>query len=64
MIMTSPIELLVDKACGITEIDKNDMPELTLLALADAAKDWKIFPSVENEYKLREAVEAWETIGG
>jgi len=62
--MASPIDTLVDQACGVTEIDKNDKPEDILLVLADAAKAWTIFPSEENAHALREATIAWEEIGG
>jgi hypothetical protein len=62
--MTTPIEMMIDEACGVSGISKQDKPEEVLLALAAAAKDWNIFPSEENAHKLREAATAWEEIGG
>ena len=62
--MPTPIEIMIDKACGVTGINKNDTPEVILLELADAAKAWRSIPTAENICRLEEAVEAWEVIGG
>lgn len=64
----SPIEIMVDKACGITSGDlattrvktRLDHATEALLAVADAAVAWSENPSNESETALLRAVAAWK----
>lgn len=67
----SPIEMMVDKACGF---DPNNPPPIdekpqldeiasTLLLIADAAKDWKL-GKTGADGRLCAAVDKWIELGG
>ena len=73
--MPSPIEMMVDQACGYVESKKratmsDDFPQL-LLAIADTAEDWYKTMYYVGEHRLTEsekplyyAVKAWLEAGG
>lgn len=72
--MGSPIESMIDKACGFdrgaferSQKEELDKEAALLLAVADAAVAWLYrTPNNEDELsvKLADAARTWESIGG
>lgn len=64
--MKSPIEAMINKACGTESIKKTEGtdPSDVLLRLADASTTWYRDKSSNNFENMGKAIEAWINVGG